>query len=79
MKHILSIALIALVMGSTMEPPIGNCKDGEVYRCYMAGCTTTLLACPTIYEDGKYVESDCHNQTHCNWDCECVKKTNEVE
>ena len=79
MKHLLSIALIALVMGSTMEPPPGDCYGDEVWRCYMAGCTTTLLACPTIYEDGKYIESDCHNQTRCNWDCECVKKTNEGE
>jgi len=80
MKHILGIALIALVMGySGMEPPTGDCKVNEVYRCYMMGCSSTLAYCPPIYENGEYAGTNCRNQTHCNWDCQCVpRKTLEV-
>ena len=80
MKHFLSIALIALVMGdSSMMPPEGNCKPGETWRCYASSCMTTAMACPSVWEDGRYIPTDCHNQTTCNWDCACVKKTDEGE
>ena len=74
MKHILIIALIALVMSGTMQPPGGDCKAGEVWRCSLSYCSTTLLACPSVWEDGQYVATDCNNQTTCNWDCSCVEK-----
>jgi hypothetical protein len=74
MKTILSIALIALVMSGTMQPPEGNCKTDEDWVCSLAYCSTTLLACPTVFRNGQYVDTNCHNQTTCNWDCSCVKK-----
>ena len=78
MKHLLSIALIALVMGySSMMPPEGNCKPGETWRCYASSCMTTALACPSVWEDGKYI-GDC-NKTTCNWDCSCVPKQPQKE
>ena len=73
MKHILSIVLIALVMSGTMQPPEGNCNRDEVWRCYQEGCSQTAMACPSYWEDGKYIYSEC-NTIHCNWDCSCVKK-----
>lgn len=73
MKHLLSIALIALVM-SSMSPPASQCKPNEVWRCYAYSCMTTAMACPQVYEDGRLISSDC-NYTNCNWDCECVQKT----
>lgn len=77
MKHLLSIALIALVMsGSSMMPPEGHCLPGEVWRCYLSFCSTTLVACPSVWEDGRYIpNTDCHNTETCNWDCQCVQKT----
>jgi hypothetical protein len=31
------------------------------------------MACPSVWEDGRYIGSEC-NKTTCNWDCSCVEK-----
>ena len=59
---------------SLLNPPKGECKKGEVYRCYMVSCSSTAMYCPQLYEDGKLVSSSCSNQTRCTWDCSCVNK-----
>jgi hypothetical protein len=78
MKKIILVLVFALLAmpawADSLNPPKGNCKKGEVYKCIMAGCMSTLRACPEVYEDGKLMPSDCSNQTTCNWDCSCVKK-----
>lgn len=74
MKHILSLIVIAVFMSFSIDPPIGNCKPDEVWRCSMEMCTSTLIYCPTVFENGRYVDTGCKNETECNWDYSCVTK-----
>jgi len=58
---------------NSFDPPKGSCKQGEVYRCIMGTCLSTLLSCPPVYEDGRLIYNNC-NKTTCSWNCECIKK-----
>lgn len=69
----------AEISTNSFDPPKGNCKQGEVYRCTQGTCFSTLLYCLPVYEDGKLVStSDC-NTTTCSWNCECIKKDKPIE
>lgn len=59
---------------NSFDPPKGNCKQGEVYRCTMGTCFSSLLYCPPVYEDGKLISDTNCNTTTCSWDCSCVEK-----
>jgi hypothetical protein len=74
MKIILNfIIIIAVIASVELGPPKGNCAKDEVNRCIMGSCTSTLVYCPPVFEDGKLVSDGC-NKTNCDWSCTCVKK-----
>ena len=76
MKKILLLIALAIIISpeNTLSPPKGDCAPGEVNRCTMGSCSSTLVYCPEVYEDGKFIDSGCRNQTTCTWNCYCVKK-----
>ena len=69
----------AEISTNSFDPPKGNCKQGEVYRCTMGTCFSSLLYCPPVYEDGKLIYNENCNTTTCSWDCECIKKDKPID
>lgn len=69
-----SISFAETVATFSFNPPVGNCRSDEVWRCVQGPCFTTLLYCPPVFEDGKAIINESCNKTTCNWNCECVKK-----
>lgn len=63
----------AEIQTNSFGPPPGNCKEGEVWRCIMGTCFSSLLYCPPVYENGIMVDSGDCNKTTCQWDCQCVE------
>lgn len=69
----------AEISTNSFDPPKGNCKQGEVYRCIMGTCFSSLLYCPPVYEDGNLISNTDCNKTTCSWNCECIKKDKPIE
>jgi hypothetical protein len=69
----------AEIQTNSSGPPPGNCKEGEVWRCIMGTCFSTLLYCPPVYENGKLICNTNCNTTTCKWNCECIKKDKPID